>query len=302
MGSNGRGAMNPDRRTFLKIAGAAGAASLAGVSASAASAPGSRAVLVDTTRCLGCRGCEAACSEANGLAEPERPGDDRVFEARRTTSPEAFTVVNRARVGAANGDPRYAKTQCLHCLDPACASACPVRALEKKPDGPVIYNRERCMGCRYCMVACPFGVPKYEYAKAVPYVRKCTFCAGRLAKGLPPACTEACPSGALLFGEREALLEEARTRIYQNPQRYVRQIYGEREAGGTSWLYISDVPFDSLGLPSGVETKPYPDLTRTALSAVPFVMTIWPPLLMGLYTFAKNRKAEGGPAEEDDHA
>ncbi len=296
--------MRLTRRTFLKAAGAVGAASVVGPAAAAEVAGSGRGVLVDTTLCVGCRGCEAACTEANNLPEPAQAGEEAVFEQRRSTGPTAFTVVNRASEPGPQGDPRYAKSQCLHCLDPACASACPVRALEKTPEGPVVYHRNRCMGCRYCMVACPFGVPKYEYDKALPYVRKCTFCAGRQAEGKPPACTEVCPSGALLFGDREQLLETARTRVYQNPSRYLHRIYGEREAGGTSWLYLSDLPFESLGLPAGVANSSYPELTKGALSAVPMVMTLWPPLLMSLYTFAKNRRApeEAGDEKEDHHA
>ncbi|HLA77497.1 MAG TPA: 4Fe-4S dicluster domain-containing protein, partial [Vicinamibacteria bacterium] len=245
------------RRTFLKAAGVAGVASIVSPATAAVRAAAGRGVLVDTTLCVGCRGCEAACSEANNLPAPA--GDSAVLEGRRSTTPTAFTVVNQAT--AASGAVRYAKSQCLHCLDPACASACPVRALEKTASGPVVYHRDRCMGCRYCMVACPFGVPKYEYDRPVPYVRKCSFCAERQAAGKPPACTEVCPSGALLFGDREQLLETARTRIYQNPDRYLHHVYGEHEAGGTAWLYLSDLPFESLGLPADVGTGPYPELT-----------------------------------------
>jgi Fe-S-cluster-containing dehydrogenase component len=287
--------MSLDRRRFLKLASAAGAAGALAPPAAAASfkaAAGARAVLVDTTLCIGCRSCEGACSEANGLPEPAMAGEERGLDLRRDTAPDVFTVVNRgSRLGRENAL-RYAKTQCLHCVAPACASACPVRALEKRASGPVVYHRDLCMGCRYCMVACPFGVPKYEYAKAVPYVRKCTFCADRQAKGQPPACTEACPSGALSFGEREQLLDVARTRIYQNPDRYVHHIYGEHEAGGTSWLYISDVPFESLGLRVDVGDEPYPALTAGALAGVPFVMTLVPPVLMGLYAFSTTRATE----------
>jgi len=291
--------MKLDRRTFLKVAGVT-AASLAPSPADAASAVPAKdamGVLVDTTLCIGCRSCEAACAEANGLPSAEAPPDLDVFAQWREKGPDAFTVVNRSPFKGKDGAERYAKTQCLHCVDPACASACPTRALEKTEAGPVAYRANRCMGCRYCMVSCPFGVPKYQYDHAIPYVRKCTFCADRQAKGLPPACTEACPAGALLFGKREELLEIAKTRIYQNPDKYVHRVYGEREAGGTSWLYITDVPFESLGLPAVAE-EPYPGFARGALSAVPFVMTLWPPVLMGLYAFARNR-SEGG---EDEHA
>jgi hypothetical protein len=154
------------------------------------------------------------------------------------------------------------------------------------------------------MVVCPFGVPKYEYDKALPYVRKCTFCVERQAKGLPPACTEVCPTGALTFGKRADLLMEARRRVYGSPGRYIPEIFGEEEAGGTSWLYISDVPFASLGLPANVEKRSYPEMASGALSVVPFVVTLWPPLLMGLYTFSKRRsevyKAEPGAGHREE--
>jgi formate dehydrogenase iron-sulfur subunit len=295
--------MKLDRRTFLKVTGAAGAAGLAcrAGQAEAATSVGparGKGVLVDSTLCVGCRGCEAACSEANGLPAPEGAADARVFEARRTTGPLTYTVVNRADRLAPSGETRFAKSQCMHCLEPACASVCPVRAFEKQPGGPVVYHRNRCIGCRYCMVSCPFGVPKYEYAKAIPYVRKCTFCASRQAEGKPPACTEVCPTGALHFGERDELIEIARERIYAKPARYVRHIYGEREAGGTSWLYIGDLPIESYGMRADVSERPVPALTSTALAGVPFVMTLVPPALMGLYAFSKQR-AEAG--KEQDH-
>ena len=292
--------MKLSRRTFFKV-NAVGAAALAvtpaGAHASTTAAvdPGAVGVLVDTTLCIGCRGCEEACAEANG--NPGPPSETTVFDVRRETSPQAFTVVNRL-----SADPeRFAKTQCMHCVEPACVSACPARALEKTAAGAVTYTGSRCLGCRYCMVACPFDVPKFEYDKAVPYVRKCTFCADRQAKGQPPACTEVCPSGALKFGPRADLLEEARTRIYQNPDKFVHHIYGEHEAGGTSWLYLTDVPIEQLGLPTDLRLSPYPELTRTALGAVPVVMTLWPPLLMGLYTFFGRARQPQTNGEAEDH-
>jgi formate dehydrogenase iron-sulfur subunit len=291
--------MNLTRRTFFKVT-AIGAATVAGAgkaeaSAGLAAAEDARGVLVDTTKCVGCRACEAACSEANALPAPVEA--ETVFNARRTTDPRTFTVVNRYSVR--EHEERYIKTQCMHCVDAACASACPARALEKTPGGPVTYNGNRCLGCRYCMLSCPFGIPTFEYDDPTPYVRKCSFCAERQAQGLPPACTEVCPSGALTFGKRGDLLEEAKTRIYQNPTQYVHHVYGEHEAGGTSWLYISDVPLDKLGLPGDVEDKPYPELASTALGAVPMILTLWPPILMGLRAITRRPEAQNG--EEGHH-
>ena len=155
--------------------------------------------------------------------------------------------------------------------------------------------------CMHCFFAYPFDIPKYEYESAVPRVRKCGFCAERQAKGLKPACTEVCPSGALTFGRREELLELAKTRIYTDPGRYLHQVYGEREAGGTSWVYLTDVPPERFALRTDVSERPYPELVSGALGAPPFVMTLWPPLLMGLYAFSQRRSAVEGEQEEDHH-
>jgi Fe-S-cluster-containing dehydrogenase component len=309
--------MKLSRRSVLKIGGAAGAAAIAGRPQRAQAAVvlpvTTPAVLVDTTRCIGCRACEAACAEANRLGGPAGAGDPAVFGTRRTTDEKTYTVVNRVSRTPA----RFVKTQCMHCLDPGCASACPARALEKTAAGPVRYHPERCLGCRYCLLACPFEMPKYEYDDPAPYVVKCTFCAERQARGELPACASVCPSGALTFGRRDALIEEARRRIYSTPTRYVPHIYGEEEAGGTSWLYITDLPLEKLGLPTDVPHVAYASLASGALSMVPFVLTLWPPLLLALHTFSHRRssvaahtEAGDSPApltgscrsEEDDHA
>jgi formate dehydrogenase iron-sulfur subunit len=300
--------MTMHRREFLRLAGTASAGACAVLAAQEAKAgigetagANENAVLVDTTLCQGCRACEAACSEANLLEAPVQtsPATD-VFKEKRQTSQTHLTVVNRYEGKAGpDGDPRYAKKQCMHCVEPACASACPVRALDKLPGGPVTYHPERCIGCRYCMVACPFDIPKYEYDSLAPTVKKCTFCAARQAQGLAPACTSVCPTGALKFGKREALLDEAKTRIFGKPEAYVHHVYGEHEAGGTNWLYISDVPFEKLGFTARVDDESYPQLVKGALSVPPFVMTLWPPLLMGFYAFS-HRKDEVAKDEEHE--
>jgi len=298
--------MKVTRRGFFKIAGATAGASLLTSEARAAEGHGvldGPGVLVDTTLCVGCRGCEAACAEANELPAPAE--GDAVFKETRDTEQQVFTVVNRFE--AEGGGERFVKRQCMHCLAPACASACPVQAMVKLPTGPVVYNASRCMGCRYCMIGCPFDVPKYEYESNAPRVRKCTFCAKRQAEGKGPACAEVCPSGALLFGKRAELIEVAKKRIYTNPDRYVHHVYGEQEAGGTSWLYITDVPFEKMPyFPNDVGTRAYPDIVSGALGAPPFVMTLWPPLLMGIYamTHKKDEAAHDaghGKSEKEDH-
>jgi formate dehydrogenase iron-sulfur subunit len=279
------------RRSFLKLAGAGGAMALLtggeALAADIAGAPRKAAamgVLVDTTVCIGCRSCEAACNEANGLPKPERPFDDEsVLDQRRDTSPAAFTVVNKYDVGDNVQITR--KQQCMHCVEPACSSACIIRAMEKQSNGAVTYRDDLCLGCRYCMVACPFGVPKFEYSKASPLIKKCQFCFERQQAGQQPACVEACPVEALTFGKRSDLLKEAKRRIHADPKAYVHDVYGEHEAGGTSWLYLASVPFEKLGLPV-LDHKSYPELTSGAMGTVPAVMLMWPALLMGFHYFS----------------
>jgi formate dehydrogenase iron-sulfur subunit len=297
--------MTMQRRAFLRLAGTASAgAALCSLDAKATAGDpvgaGENAVLVDTTLCVGCRACEAACAEANDLALPEDSAD--IFKQYRNTSQTHLTVVNQFEgKNGKDGDPRFAKKQCMHCVEPACASACPVRALDKLPNGPVTYHPERCMGCRYCMVACPFEIPKYEYEKAIPTVKKCTFCASRQAQGLAPACTTVCPSGALTFGKRGALIDEAKTRIFGKPDDYVHYVYGEHEAGGTNWLYISDVDFKDLGMKVTVDQASYPQLVKGALGIPPMVMTLWPPLLMGIYAFSHRREQVAKEEQNERH-
>jgi len=195
----------------------------------------------------------------------------------------------------------FRKHQCNHCLEPACASACFVRAFTKTPEGAVIYDPSVCVGCRYCLLACPFNVPAYEYNKALePRVMKCTMCYPRIRKGLLPACVEACPMEALTFGKREDVLRIARERIRKHPDRYVDHIYGETEVGGTSWLYLAGVPFQQLDLREDYQIRPAPEFTAGALGAVPMVIGLWPVLLIGLY--AINQRKEKMAQQERDQA
>jgi Fe-S-cluster-containing dehydrogenase component len=249
-------------------------------------------MLVDLSLCIGCRKCEWACNDANGL--PNQPidafDDKSAFDTPRRPDAEKFTVVNRYAVEGRE-EPVYVKRQCMHCVDPACVSACLVKAFTKTEEGPVLYNKDLCIGCRYCMIACPFGMPAYEYADPfTPEVKKCSMCHARFAQeGKLPGCTDICPVEAITFGKRADLLTLARDKIRTHPDNYVDHIYGEHEAGGTGWLYIAPTPLEGLGFPSGIGNKGYPELTKGATAAVPLVLALWPMALVGAYNFSKRR-------------
>lgn len=297
-----------NRRKFLTLLGTAGvtAAVSSGATANAAGNQtfkgykDSYGVLHDTTRCIGCRKCEQACNDVNKLPAPKTKFDDlKVLETPRRTDPVTWTVVNKYNA-AGLSHPVFRKQQCNHCLEPACASACFVKAFTKNPDGSVTYDGSLCVGCRYCMVACPFNVPTFEYGEAFdPLIKKCTMCHPRLQEGKLPGCVEICPKEALTFGRREDLLHIARQRIRNNPGRYQDHIYGEREMGGTAWMYLNGVPVEQVGMQELGE-KSAPELTSGALGAVPMVVGIWPVLLTGAYAISKRK--EKVAAEEQAEA
>ncbi len=248
-----------NRRRFLLNSVLAGAAGVTGTgSAGASTGPkvvpkDCYGVLMDISKCIGCRKCEWACNQepTNGFKkkiELRHFEDLSVLETPRRHSPEALTVVN-SYPNPRGEKPIYTKDQCMHCADPACMSACLVTAFKKEKNGAVSYDAWRCMGCRYCLVACPFGVPRYEYENPLtPRVRKCTMCYGeRTSQGKAPACVSICPPQALTYGPRSELLKLARDRIQNHPGEYVDKIYGEHEVGGTCWMYISKEPFENLG-------------------------------------------------------
>jgi formate dehydrogenase iron-sulfur subunit len=294
--------MTISRRNFLKVAGAAGGVLLSGGKSPAqAAAPQTSeggveftGMLIDTTKCIGCRACEEACNEANQLPKPKVSfSSESVFEEKRETTPGAFTVVNRFANEKKPDEPIFVRRQCMHCNQPACASACLCRAMEKTKEAAVIYHKNRCMGCRYCMVACPFDIPKFEYNSPTPFVWKCIFCYERQQRGEQPACAEVCPTGATLFGKKRDLLEIARTRIYTEPDKYLHHLYGEHEVGGTGWLFLLGAPQEHLGLRTNLGTTPYPELTSGFLYGVPLVFVLWPSLLIGLNYLIKETEEPG---------
>lgn len=255
--------------------------------------PGRYGLLLDTTLCVGCRSCEVACKKVNDL--PPFPGevigDHSVFETTRRTTDTALTVVNRYRKARDGHPPVYRKHQCMHCNEPCCAAVCPVHAFSKTPEGPVLYDPEVCMGCRYCVMACPYYALAYEYDEPLtPRVMRCTMCYPRIKEGLNPVCADACPVGAITFGERDQLLAVARDRIRKFPDRYIDHVYGENEFGGTSWLILSGVPFEQLDLFPGVTHESLPAIGTSYLGVVPLVITIYPGLLAGFYAFSKRKE------------
>ena len=287
-----------NRRAFLGTVAAIGGTAMVGSGTLARASsdfpgyPNSYGLLTDFTLCVGCRSCEAACNRENGLPEPQKPFDDvSVFEQTRRPDAHAYTVVNRYENPKDKNLPIYRKVQCNHCKEPACASACPIHAYNKTPEGAVMYNEDLCFGCRYCMIACPFYVPAYDYESALqPKIVKCTMCyETRVKHGKVTACAEACPAGAITFGKRDDLIKIARKRIEKDPDKYIDHIYGEHEAGGTNWIYLSGVPFEQIGFPANVPDKPPIELTKGFLSSVPLVFTIWPALFGMCYAAVRHQ-------------
>jgi formate dehydrogenase iron-sulfur subunit len=244
-----------------------------------------RSFLVDIKRCVGCGACMEACMQAHGLE-----GD---YSQVTDLSANALTVV-------VEREGQYVRKMCMHCLHPTCVSVCPVAALHNGDGGSVVYDASRCIGCRYCMQACPFNVPRYEWSSTVPAVAKCDMCAERWKKGEITACAEACPESATVYGTREEMLAEAHRRIAEDPDGYYPHVFGEHEVGGTSVLVISPVPFDQLGFPGKLPKEPLPERTWAALSHVPDVISIGGALLLGIWWITKRRQ-EVAEAEESEH-
>lgn len=268
------------------------------------------AILTDVTKCIGCEECVLACKKEHHLPE-DRPW--RWVRKIRDLSSSRWTTI---RFNAGSQGRRYVRRQCLHCLEPACVEACIVGALKKTAEGPVVYDKDICIGCRYCMVACPWDIPKYSWEDTVPYVQKCDMCYDRVKeRGLAPVCVEACPSGATIFGERKALLAKARQRLAAEPKKYIQKIFGAETIGGTSVLYISDVELElsEHKVPQG-DTTPMPERTFKVLRHMPKVFLGMAAVMGGAYWVIERRLkiAEeegaglplepGGGATEQDEA
>ena len=289
----------------------------------------SRAILVDTTKCIGCRACQVSCKQWNEL-----PGEKTAIEGGRNgyqnpsvLSAKTLTVVTFHEVedpGAPGGLKWiFVKRQCMHCTEPACVSACPVTALYKTPEGAVGYDESKCLGCRYCVWACPFNAPTAEWDSLAPVIRKCTMCLERLRhEGAPaeingeplapevrqriadgqcePACVKACSTGALQFGERSELLAEAWRRIEASPEHYHRHVYGDKEAGGTAHLYLAAVPFEKIGFKTDIGERSYPSYSVGAMQAVPPSVMGLGALLGGIYLLQKRKEAVAAAEAADE--
>ncbi|MDT8436830.1 MAG: hydrogenase 2 operon protein HybA [Gemmatimonadota bacterium] len=258
--------MNVSRRDALKVT-AFGAATLGGARRAQArerKEPPADAtgMLYDSTLCIGCKACVVACRKANDLAyEPH----SRLYDDPIDLTAHTCNVIKLSETG--DGQTAFMKAQCMHCVDPACAAACMMGSFQKRQNGIVTWRPEKCIGCRYCQVACPFDVPKFEWHSATPAMVKCQMCLAKAGSTEPgqlnevgePACTEVCPRRAVIYGAYTDLVEEARRRIAAEPDRYEDHVYGIEEGGGTQVLYLTakGVPFTALGLPDlGPESVP----------------------------------------------
>ena len=290
-----------DRRTLLKgLALAGGAAATGAVPAAAREPkqvpPAAMGMLYDTTRCIGCKACVFACQQANDL-EPQR-SPDGLHLAPVDLDGRTKNVI---KLYQEEGRRSYIKAQCMHCVDPACAGACMLGSLHKdEQTGIVGYDPQYCVGCRYCQMACPFGVPKFEFEKAAPKIVKCEMCRHLLAQGKIPACCDVCPRHAVVYGKRSELLAEAKKRIESQPGRYVPHVYGETEAGGTQVLYLSHVPFEKLGLPAyGPEGVPATAYSIQEGLYKGFVAPVVLYAALGAVMWRNRGKADGGPEEAE---
>jgi len=276
------------RRDFLKITGLALGGSLLSNQTAHAAPPckdsaDAFAMLYDSTICVGCNACTNACRTWN---ETEDEIDVRgYYDAPQELTSDTWTLIQLYKED--NENYAFVKRQCMHCLDPGCVSGCPVHALQKTPEGPVVYDADRCIGCRYCQYTCPFHVPRFEWDETIPVITKCTFCNDRLAVGDGPACAEICPTGALTWGKRGELVAEAESRIENETERYVNHVYGKDDAGGTSVLYLAGVPFAKLGL-GDLGTDPIPQLSEDTSDVIlPAIMLGGPVALAAIWAVAK---------------
>lgn len=233
-------------------------------------------ILFDVNFCVGCGECYNRCKEVNNLPETNKDF------LKDHLSDDTFTVVQQY-------DDMYARKLCMHCNDPACVSVCLVGAIKKSSTGAVVYDADKCIGCRYCMQACPHGVPRYEWETTKPRIRKCNLCDDLVNADKLPGCVEACPTEATLYGRMDQLIEVAEKRLKNNPEKYYQHIYGLEEAGGGHVLFISPVPFEQLGYVSKLPKEPMPEFTARAMEKIPSVVLGGGIFLSAMYWLTKRK-------------
>jgi formate dehydrogenase iron-sulfur subunit len=250
-------------------------------------------ILVDVTKCTGCEKCVEACIKKNEL-DAEKSYHDFVRSRDGLSSDRLVTI---KKIDGSH----FSRLSCMHCNDPACVSACLVGGITKSKEGPVIYDPDKCIGCRYCMLACPFHIPQYEWDAVRPYMKKCNLCYDRVIDNKLPACVEACPEKAIIFGERKELLKYAHSTINHNKEKYLQHVWGEKELGGTSVLYISDVSLGSMGWPDEI-LSPIPELTEPLIEKTPVIALTVGSFLLGINWIIRRRmELSGEDAESDNH-
>ncbi len=258
--------------------------------------------LIDGTKCIGCRACQVACKQWNELpAEKTEFFGGPGYQNPANLSSKTYTLIKYREIEKKGQliDWTFHKSQCQHCLEPACEAACIVGAFTKTAEGPVEWDEKKCIGCRYCMLACPYQIPTFEWSSINPKIRKCTLCSDRIKNGLQPACSKACSTGAILFGNRDELLKIAKQRLKAEPKKYYQHIYGENEVGGTCVLNISSVALDKeFGYPKNLPNKAMISFTEPAMKSIPGVV-MGLGALLGISAYIVNKHNRNAAAESD---
>ena len=288
------------RRDFLKLSSVTAGTALLAPDLLASPSAGMGAhdddwgMLNDETICTGCKTCQFVCKKRAGF---EPAGDLPMYDNPRDLNAQNHTIVKMYRDDVKH-EHSYVKKQCMHCNDPACVSACPVSALTKHPDGPVTYDPSKCIGCRYCMVACPYNVPTFEYESATPQIHKCDLCYDELAQGKPTVCSATCPTGAIITGKRKDLIKEAWRRINANPDKYVHHVYGEHEVGGSAVIYLAGVDFEKIGFPP-LQSEALPVLPESIQHGI-FKYFVTPLALFGMLAVTRGSTMKCDPVSDED--